>query len=209
MSRFTYALFALAASLAILNSCQKQDSKDSLYQDLLIRTNETKALATDLFMNAAAQQTRGGESYAIQNDNEPLIIPNWAYSYFEEFTKPDDIASWDVQSICQSLSLDEELDLSQKEYIADLIGTIDSIKDNALSFYTPTRLSEEDCYEQFMDTCKEAIIFDVAVGATAGGIVAGYFGTMGGVIGGLFTAWREVREAGRAYIRCTAGAYSF
>ena len=184
-------------------SCQKQETVDA--QDLYsIVQNQKVATA-----NAIGSYTRAGESSLedFVSSDEMILLPEFAYNYFVEYTKSKDVQSWNEMDICQAIVCDEDLSIEQKIIVAEVIGSFSYLKDIICEATTLTRKSkpdEEDCLAIYYQGCTDVIIENVGIGTGAGYVAGGAGGAFVGFIGGSLRAMREIRKLGEAYIRCCA-----
>ena len=110
----------------------------------------------------------------------------------------------DLKESCSILEKQQDLSYEQKEYIAYILGALDFLKQEAYSVIIETKADQSDCLSVYKNAVTETLSTDVIVGAIGGGCVGGIIGAELGIIGGLISAWRGIRQAGRDYIRCVA-----
>lgn len=182
-------------------SCQKQETVDA--QDLYSIVQNHKNVTA----NTIGTYTRAGEPSfdGCTSSNEMILLPEFAYDYFVEYTKSKDVQSWSEMDICQMIVRDKDLSVEQKEYVAEVIGSICYLKEVITETATFTRSkSEEDCLAIYLEGCRDVVVENVGIGTAAGYVAAGYEGAYLGFIGGSIRAMREIRKLGQAYIRCCA-----
>lgn len=182
----------------VLIACQKEQPEKTM-SNLMDVVQNAKTAASDYYSMQEYVDFRTKSS----DENSKFYVPQWAYTYISEYMSPEDVEDWDSQRVCELIDRDLNLIQDQKEYTAYVIGVLEYIKDTALSIAVQTRLSDEDCLALYKQTIKEILLADLGV-AIIGGALGGVIGAELATLGGLLTSWKEVKEAGREYVRCTA-----
>ena len=207
----------LLSGVALFISCSRVPDSNCSEDDLLATLTTEKAVASEYLRYHDICSVSGTK--AGLPEEEPVVVPEWAYDYVLQYMEPDDIGSWDEVSICTSLANDFKLSSDEKHYVASMIGDLSAVKDVAIATInekveikekTPLEpegrkmMSEDDCYRIYMTEVKWAIFENVGCGAAAGGALGGGLGVELGIIGGLIRAWNQIRQLGYDYIRCNA-----
>lgn len=203
MRRFTFLMVLL---LLVIVSCRKgQFTQIPSVHDLNVIFTSAECDALKYFQDISASspliETKSSDDFCSTG----LVVPDWAYPYIEMTLSEDDIAQWDHDVFVNKLRNDYSLSTEQKEYIAYVGGVLGFIIDDALTVLQETKgLSNADCLAIYKQQVVEILTTDISVGAIGGGVVGGVIGVELGIIGGLITSWREIKQAGREYIRCTS-----
>ena len=197
MKHFVFLAFSAMCFLFI--SCQKQEAVNA--QDLYSIVQNQKVVTA----NAIQSYTRAGESSFDNSTSSDgmILLPEFAYDYFVEYTKSKDVQSWSEMDICQMIVRDKDLSVEQKEYVAEVIGSFCYLKEVIFEATNPTRsMSEEDCRSIYYEGCIDVIIENVGIGTAAGAVAGKGWGAYVGFVGGCIRAMSEIRKLGEAYIRC-------
>ena len=208
--------------MCVFISCQKETSKtEPETSDLKAIYSRAENDANNYFYSLLENDNF---TYTKSSDDDNgLIVPAWAYPYIEAILNAEDIAKPNELSLIDALNNDILLSNEQKEYIAYLSGVLGYILEDAFILSEDTKsspldldhntsdnqsivspLSQDECLSIYKQQVKEILVTDISVGAIGGGVIGGAIGFELGVIGGLISSWREIKQAGREYIRCIA-----
>lgn len=184
-------------------ACQKErnEANSNLMDVVLNAKNSAEGYFSSLEDNGI--QTKAlGESEVCATT---LSIPEWASPYVNNYMEQDEVQNWNAETTCRLLEKNTDLQDEQKKYVAEIIGVLDYLKDESLRVTLDNgRMSMDDCLAVYKNAVKEILISDITVGGVGGGAIGGGLGVGFGIIGGLVTAWREIKQAGRDYVRCCA-----
>ena len=196
----TRLLFILFAIIGLV-SCQRLQEDNVISEEELCNIAlSSKTIVSEYIAKQDSEPITKGSSF----DDTQIIVPDWAYTHIINYMSSD-IEDWDVANACFLLASDEILNIEQKTTVAKILGCLDYLREEAIIFTPETKSKEEDCLEQYKANVKEILITDIVVGGLIGGAVGrDAIGFELGLIGGLWMALKDIRQAGYEYTRCWA-----
>ena len=201
--KMIYALLVCLLSVSLFSSCEKDGLPETVTEEsLLSAAQHTKMLASQYMLHSYIDIS---ETKSMSEESGlPLVVPEWAYEFIKDYLTLGYYDDNDLKESCSILEKQQDLSYEQKEYIAYILGALDFLKQEAYSVIIETKADQSDCLSVYKNAVTETLSTDVIVGAIGGGCVGGIIGAELGIIGGLISAWRGIRQAGRDYIRCVA-----